>query len=71
MSEVLKRSSGSTLTVTNLTPHSDEINVLLEGEKVSPITSTNPMIEDPSEFALEKHLEDFLVTNWDQKFPES
>ena len=24
------------------------------------------MIEDPSEFALEKHLEDFLVTNWDQ-----
>ena len=33
MSEVLKRSSGSTLTVTNLTPHSDEINVLLEGEK--------------------------------------
>ena len=66
MSEVLKRSSGSTLTVTNLTPHSDEINVLLEGEKVSPITSTNPMIEDPSEFALEKHLEDFLVTNWDQ-----
>ena len=66
MSEVLKRSSGATLTVTNLTPHSDEINTLLEGERVSPITSTNPTIENPSEFALEKHLEDFLVTNWDQ-----
>jgi restriction system protein len=66
MSEALKRSSGATLTVTNLTPHSEEINVLLQGESVSPITSTNPMIEDPSEFALEKHLEDFLVTNWDQ-----
>ena len=30
------------------------------------ITSLNPEIEDPSEFALEKHLEDFLVTNWEQ-----
>ena len=43
MSEVLKRSSGATLTVTNLTPHSDEINTLLEGERVSPITSTNQL----------------------------
>ena len=28
--------------------------------------STDVTIEDPSVFALEKHLEDFLVANWDQ-----
>ena len=28
------------------------------------IISTDSTIEDPSEFALEKHLEDFLVKNW-------
>ena len=25
---------------------------------------TDKTIEDPTEFALEKHLEDFLVKNW-------
>ena len=28
------------------------------------IVSTDKTIEDPTEFALEKHLEDFLVKNW-------
>ena len=30
------------------------------------IHSTDETIEDPSVFVLEKHLEDFLVTNWSQ-----
>ena len=28
------------------------------------IISTSYDIEDPSEFAMEKHLEDFLIKNW-------
>tara|TARA_Y100001933_G_scaffold81960_1_gene83403 strand:- start:15 stop:554 length:540 start_codon:yes stop_codon:yes gene_type:complete len=66
MSERFRNAVGATLTVTNLNPHSDEIKVLLGGSNVSPITTNDPIIEDPSEFALEKHLEDFLVKNWDQ-----
>ena len=66
MSERFRNAVGATLTVTNLKPHSDEIKVLLGGSNVSPITTNDPIIEDPSEFALEKHLEDFLVKNWDQ-----
>ena len=30
------------------------------------IISTNPDIEDPVAFAMEKHLEAFLVANWNQ-----
>ena len=30
------------------------------------IISNDATVEDPSEFALEKHLEDFLVRNWKQ-----
>jgi restriction system protein len=30
------------------------------------LIATDPSIEDPSSFAMEKHLEDFLVMNWAQ-----
>ena len=30
------------------------------------LVSTDPSVEDASAFALEKHLEDFLVENWSQ-----
>lgn len=30
------------------------------------IIATDPVIEDPLAFAMEKHLEDFLVRNWSQ-----
>ena len=30
------------------------------------LVSTDPTVEDPAAFALEKHLEDFLVQNWAQ-----
>jgi restriction system protein len=33
---------------------------------VPAVVATSDVIEDPSTFALEKHLEDFLVTNWGQ-----
>lgn len=66
MSEQLKNSSGGITTVINLTKYAPEIEALLEGKSLSVLTSTDETIEDPSVFALEKHLEDFLVKNWSQ-----
>lgn len=66
MSDALKNSSGGITTVINLTKYSPEIESLLEGKTLSVITTNDETIEDPSVFALEKHLEDFLVKNWSQ-----
>ena len=64
MSESLRNSTGAIGTVSNITKHSVEIDNFISGVTLSPIISTDETIEDPSIFALEKHLEDFLVTNW-------
>ena len=64
MSESLRNSCGSIGTVSNISKHSEEIEVLLRGVSEPRIISTDNTIEDPSVFALEKHLEDFLVKNW-------
>jgi len=64
MSEALKNSSGGVTTVINLSKYAPEIEALLEGKTPSVITTNDETIEDPSVFALEKHLEDFLVKNW-------
>lgn len=66
MSEVLKGSTGTGNTVTNITKHAQEIENLLSSIR-SPVVSVNDdTVEDPSVFALEKHLEEFLVQNWKQ-----
>jgi restriction system protein len=64
MSEPLKNSAGSIGTVSNISKYADEIEALLSGSRPAIITSTDETIEDPSVFALEEHLEDFLVKNW-------
>jgi len=66
MSEALKRSTGSIGTVSNITKHAQEIESLIAGNHPPVIISSDDTIEDPSTFALEKHLEDFLVQNWKQ-----
>ena len=60
----LKNSSGSIGTVTNLGKYAIEIDRLIAGNPTSTVYSTNADVEDASMFALEKHLEDFLVANW-------
>lgn len=66
MSEGLQHSTGSIGTVSDVTRHADEINRLI-GTIVPPsIVAVDKDIEDPASFALEKHLEDFLVQNWAQ-----
>ena len=64
MSEDLKRSSGSIATVASISKHREELESLIAGHEAPRITTTDETIEDPATFALEKHLEDFLVANW-------
>ena len=66
MSEALQNSTGAIATYCTITKYAEEIETLLAGHKPPAIVSTDATIEDPSEFAMEKHLEDFLVQNWDQ-----
>lgn len=66
MSEALRNSTGSIGTVSTITQYAAEIEKLL-GVNVAPIPATSDtMVEDPVAFAMEKHLEDFLVKNWAQ-----
>lgn len=64
MSESLQNSTGSIGTVSNISKYADEIESFISGSRSTSIISTDETIEDPSIFALEKHLEDFLVQNW-------
>ncbi len=64
MSDALRKSTGSIGTVSDITKYSEEIESLLGSIRPPTIISTDDTVEDPSVFALEKHLEDFLVKNW-------
>lgn len=66
MSEALRNSTGAINTLSNITKHGEEIERFIAGNRPPTIISTDESIEDPSSFALEKHLEDFLVQNWKQ-----
>jgi len=64
MSEALRNSTGSIGTVSNITQHREEIEKLIGGVSVPKLISTDTTVEDASAFAMEAHLEDFLVRNW-------
>lgn len=68
MSEALRNSTGSIGTVSTITPYALEIEKLAGvGVQVVPgLIATDPEVEDAAAFAMEKHLEDFLVKNWAQ-----
>lgn len=66
MSDALQKSSGSIGTTCNITKYADEIESLISRTAPPTIIATDETIEDASVFALEKHLEDFLVQNWNQ-----
>jgi len=66
MSEELRNSTGAIGTVSNISRYHEEIEKLIAGGKPPVIISTDPDVEDPTAFAMEKHLEDFLVQNWVQ-----
>ena len=64
LSEGLQNSVGSIGTVSTVTKHADEIEAIIGNQAAPKIITNDETIEDPSVFALEKHLEDFLVANW-------
>lgn len=66
MSEALKNSTGSIGAVSNVTQYAQEIEALIGPDAKPMLISTDETVEDPSSFAMEKHLEDFLVQNWAQ-----
>ena len=66
MSDALRNSTGSIGTVSDITGYSDEIEKLIGGVPSATLVSADELVEDPAAFAMEKHLEDFLVQNWAQ-----
>lgn len=66
MSNALKSSASAGGVTSNLNHHSEEIEQLLGGSPTLKLIATDNTVEDPSAFAMEKHLEDFLVKNWKQ-----
>ena len=68
MSEALQNSTGSIGTVSDVTDYHNELERLIGDAPSSqtPIIAGDPDIEDPVAFAMEKHLESFLVANWNQ-----
>ena len=49
------------MTVFNLSPHASEIESLIKREEVNLVGIKQENLE---EFALESHLEDFIINNW-------
>ncbi len=70
MSEQLRGSAGGALTIIgpdSISRHQEEIERLLGGAPAGArVTANDPDVEDPVAFAMEKHLEEFLVRNWSQ-----
>jgi len=64
MTDELRHSSGGPGTVSDLSGYAAEFEKLI-GLPVGPTIYVNDeTVEEPGLFALEKHLEEFLVTNW-------
>jgi restriction system protein len=67
LSQSLQNSAGSIGTVSTVSTYGAEIEALLNKSVTIPqVISTTPEIEDPTAFAMEKHLEEFLIANWGQ-----
>ena len=64
LSDGLRRSLATQGTVTRLEEHAQEIEGLLGLTNRPELIASDPAVENPSSFALEKHLEEFLVANW-------
>ena len=64
VSQELRNSTNSQGTSARITKHGIEIESYISGNSAPTLTSSDETVEDPSVFALEKHLEEFLVKNW-------
>jgi restriction system protein len=66
MSEALRNSTGAIGTISDISRYRDELGKLIGGDGAPALVASDPNVEDPAAFAMEKHLEDFLVKNWTQ-----
>jgi restriction system protein len=66
LGEMLRKSCSSAGTVSNISVYADEIEKLIGGVSAPKLVSTDETVEDASQFAMEKHLEEFLIQNWRQ-----
>jgi|JI8StandDraft_2_1071088.scaffolds.fasta_scaffold03181_3 restriction system protein len=66
MSDALRRSTNSTGTCCDISQYEAELKALIGGQANPALIASDPTVEDAAVFALEKHLEDFLVSNWAQ-----
>ena len=64
MSVALRNSAGSALTTCDVSKYAEELEALIGGQAAPALIASDETVEDPSVFALEKHLEEFLVANW-------
>lgn len=65
LSDALRRSLATQGTVTRLEEHASEIESFLGLARRPELVVPDPTVENTSAFALEKHLEEFLVANWE------
>lgn len=63
MSQSLANATRSIGTVSNITQYAEELKILMGPSTQQALVAADPTIENPSVFALEKHLEEFLVQN--------
>ena len=66
MSESLSKQAWLIGTVNKITKFGDEIEAFLKDENGPEIKIDDPSIEKPEYFAMERHLEEFLIENWIQ-----
>lgn len=68
LSDGLRNTVGSIGTACNISRagYADEVERLIGATTPPAVVSADAAVEDPSAFAMEKHLEDFLVQNWAQ-----
>ena len=64
MSEELKRSTNSTGSCCDISSYAVELESLISGQTSTNMATEESSLEDVAAFAMEKHLEDFLVQNW-------
>lgn len=66
MSEPLRNSTGSIGTISEITKYAPELEALIGGLAPPALIASDPDVEDVGSFALESHLQEFLVQNWSQ-----
>jgi restriction system protein len=69
MSDALKNSTGSLNCLVRLGAYGDELESIFSANKIRTLAARQndvPDDEDSCRFSLERHLEDFIVANWNQ-----